>query len=116
MSSTKIKILGKEYEVACDNGQEEHLLHLAAEVEKRARAISGNIKRASAESTTLILALITFADEVYDLKQELNSIKSSKASSKNKSKKPNIDENILAGEINTASNQIEDLLSRLEVA
>lgn len=68
MSIVPVSINGKEYRLACDDGQEEQLIGLSQEVDDRMRLLSRQIPHAG-EQMALLLVAITLADELGDAKR-----------------------------------------------
>ncbi len=69
MAQVTVKINGYAYTVGCEDGQEQHLQAMAAQVEKRVdsiKALGGN----SGEARLLVLASLLMADEIHDLRLE----------------------------------------------
>jgi cell division protein ZapA len=67
MGQLTVRVGGYTHPVSCEDGQEAHLVALAAEVDKRVssiRAMGGQF----GESRLLLLASLLLADEVHDLK------------------------------------------------
>ncbi len=78
MAQISVKINGFVYTVGCEDGQEEHLQAMAAEVDKRIeglKALSGN----SGEVRLLLLASLVLADEVHDLRAEIEPLRKTAA-------------------------------------
>jgi cell division protein ZapA len=71
MAIVAINISGREYQLACDDGQEEHLGFLANEVDGRVRALSAQMGGRLNESMGLLLAAITMADELVENKRQI---------------------------------------------
>lgn len=70
MGQVTVRVGGYSHPVSCEDGQEAHLVALAAEVDKRV----GSIKAMGGqfgESRLLLLASLLLADEVHDLKVAL---------------------------------------------
>lgn len=67
MAHVTIRINGYAYTVGCEDGQEEHLTRMAAEIEQRITSIKA-IGGQSGEARLLMLAALLLADEVYDLR------------------------------------------------
>ncbi len=70
MAQVTVKINGYTYNVGCEDGQEAHLLAMATQVEQRVdsiKALGGN----SGEARELVLAALLMADELHDMKIEL---------------------------------------------
>ena len=71
MAQVTVKINGYSYTVGCEDGQEQHLTTMATQVEHRIdgiRALGGN----SGEARLLVLTSLLMADELHDLKVELD--------------------------------------------
>jgi len=71
MAEVTLKINGRGYSMTCDDGQEQRLFDLGDFVNNRL----GDIARAGAansESHLLVLTSLVMADEVFELRQELN--------------------------------------------
>lgn len=71
MAHVTVKINGYAYTVGCEDGQEQHLQAMAGQVEKRIdsiKALGGN----SGEARLLVLASLLMADEIHDLRAELD--------------------------------------------
>jgi cell division protein ZapA len=75
MGQVTVRVGGYSHPVSCEDGQEAHLVSLAAEVDKRVgsiRAMGGQF----GESRLLLLAALLLADEVHDLKVAVAQAKS----------------------------------------
>ena len=68
MAQVTIRINGYAYTVGCEDGQEEHLGRMAAEIEQRINSIKA-IGGQSGEARLLMLAALLLADELHDLRQ-----------------------------------------------
>ncbi len=75
MAQLTIKINGYAYTVGCDDGQERHLLQMAADVESRIDSIKA-LGGQSGESRLLVLAALLMADELHDQRVTLNNLTS----------------------------------------
>jgi cell division protein ZapA len=74
VAQVTVKINGFSYTVGCEDGQEQHLLAMAEQVEKRIdsiKAIGGN----SGEARLLVLASLLMADEIHDLRLEQDGLR-----------------------------------------
>ena len=67
MGQVTVRVGGYSYPVSCEDGQEAHLVALAAEVDKRVNSIKA-MGGQFGESRLLLLASLLLADEVHDLK------------------------------------------------
>ena len=70
MSSVTVKINGRDYVVACDDGQEEHLRLLADEVDERLQSLVFQMKGNPGEAMGLLLTALMMADELIENKKE----------------------------------------------
>lgn len=70
MGQVTVRVGGYSHPVSCEDGQEAHLLALAAEVDKRVASIKA-MGGQFGESRLLLLAALLLADEVHDLKLAL---------------------------------------------
>jgi cell division protein ZapA len=71
LGQVTVRIGGYTHPVSCEDGQEGHLIALAAEVDRRVssiRAMGGQF----GESRQLLLASLLLADELHDLRVELS--------------------------------------------
>ena len=75
MAQLTIKINGYAYTVGCDDGQEQHLQQMAAEVEQRIDSIKA-LGGQSGESRLLVLASLLMADELHDTRTTLANLQS----------------------------------------
>jgi cell division protein ZapA len=66
MAQVSIRINGYAYSVGCEDGQEDHLQAMAAQVEDRVSRIK-RMGGQSGESRLLVLAALLMADELHDL-------------------------------------------------
>lgn len=74
MAHVTLKINGYGYTVGCEDGQEQHLSAMAQQVESRIesiKALGGN----SGEAKLLVLAALLMADEIHDLRIEMDGLR-----------------------------------------
>lgn len=67
MAELNIQIKGRNYAIACDDGQEGRVAELANYVDEKLKAIA-NAGAGANESHLLVLTAIVMADEIFDLK------------------------------------------------
>jgi cell division protein ZapA len=70
MAQVTIRINGYAYTVGCEDGQEQHLERMAAEIEQRISSIKA-IGGQSGEARLLMLAALLLADELHDTKTSI---------------------------------------------
>ena len=71
MAQVTIRINGYAYTVGCEDGQEQHLTQMAAEIEQRINSIKA-IGGQSGEARLLMLAALLLADELHDTRRALD--------------------------------------------
>lgn len=75
MAQVTVKINGYSYTVGCEDGQEQHLSDMAAQVESRVESIR-QLGSQTGEARLLVLAGLLMADELHDMKVELDAARS----------------------------------------
>jgi len=78
MAQVKVSILGRSYEVACDDGQEAHLSRLGDYVDKRIIELVAAVGEVG-EARLLVMVALLLADELSDVYAELEVARSSGA-------------------------------------
>lgn len=73
MAQVSIKVNGFVYNIGCEDGQEDHLQAMAAQVDSRIDSIKA-LGGSSGESRLLLLAALLLADELHDLHQEMDAL------------------------------------------
>lgn len=117
MATVRVLIGGRDYEVACDNGQEGHLRHLAHELDQRVRGI-GNAMGRPADPQLLMLAALMLTDELEESKREATQLRydiqnSSHSFEQNKQIEL---ENAIAATIHDIASRIESIADQLDRA
>jgi cell division protein ZapA (FtsZ GTPase activity inhibitor) len=92
-----VKILNRDYQIACGDGEEKKLLELANKLDRRLKENSRIFKGAS-ESMLIIMTALTLEDNIQDLEQQN---KSSTIKSYDK-------------ELEEISNRIDQIYNKLE--
>lgn len=75
MAIVPVTINGKEFQLACDAGQEEQLVGLSQEIDDRVRLLCRQIPHAS-EQTVLLMVSLMLADELSDSKRNARHLQS----------------------------------------
>ncbi len=70
MALVSLRINARQYDVACDDGQEDHLRMLADEIDDRIRALVRGMGTNPGEGMALLMAALMMADEVVENKRE----------------------------------------------
>lgn len=71
MAAVPIRINGKEYHIACDDGQEEHLRGLSFDLDERINALTYQMGGNPGEVMSLLLAGLMLVDESVENKKEI---------------------------------------------
>ncbi len=74
MPEVTVKINNRGYSLSCDGGQEQRLVDLANHVDSRLRDIA-RAGAATNEAHLLVLTSLVLADEIYELRDEINSLR-----------------------------------------
>lgn len=72
MAHVNVTINGRQFRMACDDGQEDHLHTLAAEVNAKVDQLKGAFGEIGDTRLTVMAAIMT-ADEVVDMRRRLES-------------------------------------------
>lgn len=70
MAHVSVTINGRSFRMACDDGQEDHLLRLAAEVNGKVDQLKGAFGEIG-DTRLTVMAAITVADELADTRRRL---------------------------------------------
>ena len=73
MAQVDVAINGKSYRIACDDGQEDHLLQLAAFVDQRIQELVASVGQVG-DARLLVMASLLIADELSETFSNLNSV------------------------------------------
>jgi cell division protein ZapA len=74
VAQVTVKINGYSYTVGCEDGQEDHLMAMASQVESRIDSIKA-LGSSSGEQRLLVLAALLMADELHDTRQETENLR-----------------------------------------
>lgn len=74
MAQVTVRVGGYSHPVGCQDGQERHLMEMAAEVDKRVGALKA-MGMQFGETRMLLLAALQLADEAADLQAEIAALK-----------------------------------------
>lgn len=71
MAQVTVRINGYAYTVGCQDGEEQHLTSMAAEVERRIDSIKAVAGQAG-EARMLVMAALLMADDLFEMSQRIN--------------------------------------------
>jgi cell division protein ZapA len=87
VAQVSVRINGFVYNVGCEDGQEQHLLAMAQQVDSRIESIKA-LGGITGEAQLLVLASLLMADELHDLRLELDAARAAAPSSAEGAAKP----------------------------
>lgn len=70
MADVSVTINGRQYPIACEDGQEEHVTRLAAYVDRRATDLAGEVGQVGSAQLLIMVGLLV-ADELSDAFNEI---------------------------------------------
>ena len=73
MSHVNVTINGRQYRMACEDGQEAHLLKLAESLESRIGGLRGKFGEIG-DARLTVMAALTVADELVDATQKIRAL------------------------------------------
>ncbi len=71
MAAINVEVNGRPYTVGCDDGQEEHVTQLARQFDRQVKDIAAQVGAVS-ELRLFLLAALTTADELSDVRNRLD--------------------------------------------
>ena len=74
MAQITVTINDREYEIACDDGQEAHLIHLAEFVDQRVHELIAAVGQVG-DARLLVMANLLVADELSEVCTELDTMR-----------------------------------------
>jgi cell division protein ZapA len=74
LAHVTIKLNGYSYTVGCEDGQEQHLMAMAEQVESRIESIK-KLGGSSGEARLLVLTALLLADEIHDMRIEMEAVR-----------------------------------------
>jgi len=108
MAQVTIRVNGRDYQIACEDGEEEHLDYLAKYINHHVDSLAGRVGQVG-EARLLLMAALQLADELSEAFAELDEIKTDGAPS------PRDDTGALAA-IESLTERLERIAARLENA
>ena len=71
MATINVEVNGRSYVVGCEDGQEEHVKHLAEEFDQQVKTLAEQVGSVG-ELRLFLLAALTTADELHETRQRLD--------------------------------------------
>lgn len=107
MVQVTVTINGRGYQIACDEGQQQHLANLAADLDRRVGELTHAMGQIG-DTRLLVMVGLLLADELAETQANLEAERAKAASLP-----PEVEET-LAGGIEMLAQRIEDIAARLE--
>ncbi|MEQ8392782.1 MAG: cell division protein ZapA [Thalassospira sp.] len=109
MAQVSIRINGRSYDIACDDGQEERIHALASYVDERVREISDSVGQIG-EQRLLVMTSLLIADELSNAHEQLATDQKPTAEPGSLSA---VESDALAGNIESMAARIETIAGKL---
>lgn len=117
MAQITVSINNRVYEIACDDGQEEHLARLGTYIDSKVTELSASIGQVG-DARLLVMASLLIADELADVYGELADAREAlegTAAATAQPESPEMAES-LAKNLELLAGRVEDIAARLESA
>ena len=113
MGQVSINIRGRQYQIACDDGQEAHLARLGRYLDQRAEQISAAAGSVS-DALRLVMVSLMVADELADTSAELESLQAAGGNATQARAAREEAEKDVVKVVNGLAERIERIAARLE--
>ena len=107
MPTVPLVVNGRTYDVACEDGQEEHLRQLGAQIARKVDELVGAMGQIG-ENRLLLMASLLIADELSDTHGEVARLRAEE------NQRSTANEEALADAIERLAERIEGIAARLE--
>ena len=111
MANVSVTINGRSYQIACDDGQEEHLTELADYIDRRIGELAASVGQIG-DMRLMVMTSLLVADELSEAYSEIETLRGQVTE---KRLSP-AEEDALAETIETLAERIEDIAAHLEEA
>ena len=116
MPQVSVTINGRQFRMACEEGEEEHLLQLAADLDIRITRLRGRFGEIG-DTRLTVMAAITLADELSEAREKLQRVEPELATLQDASAvsadRAQETQGAIAAALNAAAERIESLTKRL---
>ncbi len=116
MAQLNVTINGRNYRMACEDGQEEHLMRLAQDIDTRIEQLRGNFGEVG-DSRLTVMAALTVADELIEagkkirqLEEELAGMQEARVAAADRAQQTQA---AIIAALNAASERIEGITRKL---
>lgn len=119
MAQVKVKVNGRDYEIACEDGQEEHVARLGRYVDKKVVELADQVGQVG-DTRLLVMTALVITDELSEAYGELEDIREGSAGLGGQNDEEHTDTPDSGGEaaedIRQLTCRIEDIAAGLERA
>jgi cell division protein ZapA len=116
MPQVSVTINGRQFRMACEDGEEEHLMQLAADLDTRIARLRGRFGEIG-DTRLTVMAALTLADELSETKEKLQRVEPELATLQDASAvsadRAQETQGAIAAALNAAAERIESLTKRL---
>jgi cell division protein ZapA len=116
MPQVSVTINGRQFRMACEDGEEGHLTKLAEDLDARITRLRGRFGEIG-DTRLTVMAALTLADELSEVRQKLQRLEPEVANLQNASVASRDDseatQTAIIAALNAAAERIEDLTKRL---
>jgi len=109
MSNVVVTINERTYDLTCNDGQEQHLRGLAADIARRVDELTKTVGQPG-EARLLLMVALLLADELADANAEIDRLQ------REQGRIPAIDEDAVAASLERLAKHVQDIAARLEAA
>jgi cell division protein ZapA len=109
MSNVVVTINERTYDLTCNDGQEQHLRGLAADIARRVDELTKTVGQPG-EGRLLLMVALLLADELADANAEIDRLQ------REHGRAPAIDEEAVAASLERLAKHVQDIAARLEAA
>ena len=112
MPLVNVMVNSRAYTIACDEGEEEHLKHLAAHVDAKAREVLGSVGQVG-DARLLLMAALLIADEHLDMSGKACVGAGAESEKQSMHLHAEAAESATADMLESAAKRLEDIAARL---
>ena len=109
MANVVVTINERPYDLTCNDGQEQHLRDLAADISRRVNELTKTVGQPG-EARLLLMVGLLLADELADANAEIDRLQGEQ------SRAPAVDEQAVAATLERLAKHVQDIAARVEAA
>src|SRR5262245_44224165 len=124
MAQVTVTVNNRSYTLACDDGEEQHLTELAAQIDNRIAELTNEVGVASSDARLMLMASLVIADELAFANERITELEGELAALRDEDIAPPslkalnghsrvLDEDKVAGILESAARRMEDIAARL---